>query len=102
SRVAPTQATTGTYPRFIKSDSNCGRPFSTGAPTRPRSTSSPATVLIGADRFIVATVASAPVRPTGFAPARRTAATSRVLIAPASTETTTFSVGSQVPAAPSP
>ena len=47
---------------------------------------SPATLTIGAARFTVATVASAPVSPTGLPPARRTAATSRVLIAPASTD----------------
>jgi hypothetical protein len=55
----------------------------------------------GAARFTVATVASAPVSPTGRAPARRTAATSRVLIAPASTATTTSSVGSSVTRRPS-
>ena len=72
-----------------------------GAPTRPRSTRSPATVTIGAARFIVATVASAPVNPTGLPPARRTAATRRVLMAPARTETTTSSVGASVTRSPS-
>ena len=56
---------------------------------------------IGAARFTVATAASAPVSPTGLPPARRTAATSRVLIAPASTDTTTSSVGASVTRKPS-
>ena len=67
-RVAPMQATIGTYPRDSRSVSNCGAPLRTGAPTRPKSTDAPATLTIGAARLTVATVASAPVSPTGFPP----------------------------------
>ena len=52
-------------------------------------------------RLTVATPASAPVSPTARPPAALMAATKRVLMAPASTETTTSSVGASVTRRPS-
>ena len=62
---------------------------------------SPCVLTIGAARFITATCASAAVRPTGRPPARRTPATSRVLMLPASTPTTTSNVAASVTRRPS-
>ena len=72
-----------------------------GTPTRPRSTTRPSTVRCGGAGSDRPHAASAPVSPTAATPAAVSAATRRVLMAPASTETTTSSVGSSVMRSPS-
>ena len=72
-----------------------------GSPTRPRSASSPATVRSGAARRERPIRPSAPVRPTARPPAAPIAATSAVLVRPASTETTVSSVAASVTRRPS-
>ena len=99
---ALTQAITGTKPALQSSVSNSGAAaVLTGVPTIPRSTESPLVALCNAAFFTGATPASAPVNPIARPPAALMAATNRVLMDPASTETTISSVSGSVTRRPS-
>ena len=72
-----------------------------GMPTRPKSTERPSTARWGGAGSDSPHPASAPVSPTARTPAATSAATNRVLTAPASTATTISSVASSVIRRPS-
>ncbi len=99
--VMPMLDTTGTMPAASSVCSTRMLDELFGSPTRPSSTDCPPTVLCGGATSEMPQPPSAPVSPAAGTPAAESVATNRVLTTPASTETTTSSVGSSVMRRPS-
>mgnify|MGYP003694479805 CR=1 FL=1 len=97
----PMHAITGTNPAEVNTSSSRVSAAPVGMPTRPRSTVRPSVARCSGAVSDRPHSPSAPVNPTAPTPAVLSAATSRVLTAPASTATTTSSVASSVIRRPS-